>query len=96
MDTWIIVIGYAIAVLLNIAVVAQVRDAAVKKGKEFLSSGRFAVFFVFCLCFLEQLVVGKFEALQNAEALTKLIESAWIMSGATLGTHITGKTLFGR
>lgn len=95
MDIWTIVV-YIVGILFNIGAVITVREAAYRKGKDFLSSGRFAVIAVFILCLLELLVVGRFEALNDAKAFVDLLNQAWIMAGATIGTHTAGITALRR
>ncbi len=92
MDIWTI-IAYVLGILFNIGIVAAFRSKAIDKGREFLSSGRFAVVAVFLLCFVELLITGRFEALQNATAFLELIQQAATMTMATVGTHTAGKTI---
>lgn len=86
------VLAYVVGILFNIGVVAGIRKSAADKGKKFLQSGRFALFVTFALCFIEQLVVGKFAALESAPAFIALCQQAWIMAAAVTGTHALGKT----
>jgi hypothetical protein len=86
------IVGFIIGVIFNIAVVAKIRSGAVEKGQAFLASGRGAMVLVFVLCLVEQLVTGKFEALQNADAFLQLLNSAWIMAGAAVGAHTVYRT----
>lgn len=86
------ILSYLVAVLFNIWLVAKVRTKAYEAGRTFLASGRFAVFLVFGLCFLELLVTGRFEALQDPLQFTDLMQRAWLMAGGAVGTHIIGKT----
>ncbi len=90
------IVGYVIAVLLNIGVVAVVRDKAFAAGKNFLASGRFAFAAVYVLCFLQMLVVGGFEQLQDPAAFTALLKAAAAMAATTMATHAAGKTIAGR
>lgn len=91
MDIWAI-LGYVLAVVLNIGAVGAIRLKAYEKGKQFLASGRFAMIAVFVLCFLELLITGRFEALQDPQALIGLIERAWALAAATFGGHAVLKT----
>jgi len=90
--TWLGIAGYVVGVLLNIGAVGAIRAKAQAKGKEFLQSGRFAIFAVFALCFVELLVTGKFEAFNNGDSLIALCQQAWTMAAATIGVHALGKT----
>ncbi len=90
------IIGYLVGILFNIGIVASIRASAVEKGREFLSSGRFALLAVFVLCFLELLVVGRFEALQDSSSFIKLIGDAWAMAGIAVAGHGCAKTLAGK
>ena len=91
MEIWQIVL-YIVGFLFNLAIVASLRAKAYAWGKNWLASGRFAVAAVFVLAFLELLVTGRFEALQNADAFVKLVQDAWLMAGAAVGTHTVAKT----
>ena len=91
MDIWFI-ITYVIGVLFNIGAVSVIRLQAISKGQAFLSSGRFAVIAVYVLCFIELLVTGRFEALQDPQKFIILLQTTSTMAIATLGTHIVGRT----
>jgi len=86
------IINYIAAAIFNIGIVAGVRARAQAAGKAFLSSGRFAWIAVFILCFLELLVAGRFEALNNASAFVNLLKEASAATMAILGVHSAGKT----
>lgn len=91
MDIWQI-LGYVVAVVFNIGVVVAIRAKAWDAGRKFLASGRFALIAVYVLCVLELLVVGRFDALQDAALLVKLLQDAWVLAGAAVGTHAAAKT----
>lgn len=94
MDTIWQVILYVVTILCNVALVAEARTRFATAGRRFLSSGRGAIIIVFALCALEMLVVGRFDALSDPAKLVDLLNQAWILAGATVGTHAAGKTLF--
>lgn len=78
---------YVVTVLMNIAVVAKVRDNAVAKGKVFLSSGKgvFVLLFVFSL--VDQLVFSRFDVLNSAGSIVGMVQNALTMTAGAMGTH---------
>ena len=94
MDIWIIV-QYVLFFVFNIAVVAKVRTSAEVAGKKFLSSGSFAVIAVWILCFLQMLVVGKFEALQDIDKFVALLQQASTLAMSTCGMNTIRTKVFG-
>lgn len=87
------IIAYVFGIVFNLAAVAAVRAKGVDSGRRWLQSGRFAVVAVFILAFLELLVVGHFEALQDPRQFAELIQQAWILAGGSVGVHAVGKTV---
>ncbi len=92
MDWWKIV-AYVVGVIFNVAAVSVARTKALEAGKKFLGSGTFAIAAVYVLCITEQLVAGHFDALSNSAAFVALLQQAWLMTGAAMGTHTVAKRL---
>ena len=88
-----IAILWIVGIVVNIGVVAEIRARAEQAGKRFLQSGRFAIIGIFSLSLVWQFFLGGCEGLASQEAIVKLVEDAWIMAGACLGTHASWKTL---
>lgn len=82
-----------VAVLLNIGVVSGARHSLAERGKKALAnSGRLVFVMVFGINALYLLVSNNFGALEDADALVKLLQEASAMTAAAMGIHTTAKT----
>lgn len=87
------IVGYAIGVVLNIGAVGAIRLKAYNAAKKtFRSSGRFATIAVFVISLLYTLVISQGEVLASSEKITQWLNEAWILAGASIGTHTVLKT----